>query len=171
MIDCTESRLSGRSRPLLPKEHHLLSVRVTHSTALTCACKGARWEHIRLPSGTPMTGWIWKRETERGGCGGRGLWKRDRWGTESTISFIFTEKEFCLHPNKQLRFFFFFLNVIFFSAVFWSCFLPHAALSSFVSTRTISKKNANRKRYWGKTALIQVTLYYMKAKWSRYSAL
>lgn len=29
---------------------------VTHSTALTCACKGARCEHIRLPSGALMTG-------------------------------------------------------------------------------------------------------------------
>ena len=62
MIDCMESGLSWWIRPLLPKEHHLLSVRVTHSTALTRACKGPRWEHIRPPSGAPMTGWIWKRE-------------------------------------------------------------------------------------------------------------
>lgn len=42
MIDCMESRLSGWIRPLIPKEHHLLLVQVTHSTAPTCACKGTR---------------------------------------------------------------------------------------------------------------------------------
>lgn len=40
MIDCMESGLSRRIRPLLLEEHHLLSVWVTHSAALTCS-KGA----------------------------------------------------------------------------------------------------------------------------------
>lgn len=36
MIDCMESRLSRRIRPLILEEHHLLSVWVTHSAALMC---------------------------------------------------------------------------------------------------------------------------------------
>lgn len=61
MIDCMESRLSGWIRPLIPKEHHLLLVQVTHSTAPTCACKGTHWECLRLPSGKPVMGIITER--------------------------------------------------------------------------------------------------------------
>lgn len=59
MIDRAGSGLSRQTEPHPPKEHHLLSAQVTHSTVLTWAGKGACWEHVRLPSATLMMAWIW----------------------------------------------------------------------------------------------------------------